>query len=312
MKIITRLFLLLLLSAPGIFAQLSGELKIAYNVLDNPEEGDYEIYVMDLNGNNKKNISNSKGTDWVYLGFRDKLYFVSDRDTVHGKYFLYEMDAEGNNIKRITNFNVDDSWLGVRYEGLELIVSSSYEGRRAFYIIDASSGEIHSKVTPPLAYINDPIFSPDGGIVIFRGCRDDYDKYRKDFDELYTMSPDGSALDKLTKYPANDTTASWREYHAGPPFWIPGTEKISFTSYREGNYDIYSVNLDGTGLKKLTSGKNDEGWHSWSPDGEMVVFDGTDRNVNYDIYIMDANGENVNKLTNEKKVEQAPVFVRTK
>jgi Tol biopolymer transport system component len=44
----------------------------------------------------------------------------------------------------------------------------------------------------------------------------------------------------------------------------------------------------------------------------MVVFDGTDRNVNYDIYIMDANGENVNKLTNEKKIEQAPVFVRTK
>jgi TolB protein len=126
------------------------------------------------------------------------------------------------------------------------------------------------------------------------------------------MSPDGSALDKLTTYPKGDTTASWREYHAGPPSWIPYTEKISFTSYREGSYNIYSTNLDGSEVKRLTTGNNDEGWHSWSPDGEMLVYDGTDRNVNYDIYIMDANGGNVKRLTNEKKVEQAPVFVRVK
>lgn len=56
--------------------------KIAYNVAYDIEKDDYEVFIMDMDGRNKKNISNHEGVDWVYYAWKDKIYFVSDRDTV--------------------------------------------------------------------------------------------------------------------------------------------------------------------------------------------------------------------------------------
>ncbi len=48
--------------------------------------------------------------------------------------------------------------------------------------------------------------------------------------------------------------------------------KIAFASKRDGNFEIYTINEDGTDLKRLTSNKNDDLKPQWSPDGRRILY----------------------------------------
>lgn len=279
-------------------------LQIAYNVLHDAEADDYEIFIMNLDGTEKKNISNWKGVDWVYRAFEDKIYFVSDRDTSHRKYFLYEMDADGGNVRRISHFLVEDSWMGVRKGGEEFAVSSNKDGKRhELYLIDRDGNEL-KRLTDNDYPDADPCFSPDGRQIVFRSKRGE-------LDELWIMDDDGAEPRQLTHYPADDTTAGRHEYHAGPPFWEPNWNFISYMSKQKGNYSIFTIDPDGKNPRQLTPDGFDEGYHAWSPDGRLVVFDGTPLDkVNYDIYLMNADGSDIRRLTMDTSYEQGPVFVK--
>ncbi len=63
--------------------------------------------------------------------------------------------------------------------------------------------------------------------------------------------------------------------------------------------DIFESNLDGSGLKRLTSEKGYDAEGSYSPDGSKIVFcSNRSGEKNLELYIMDADGKNVRKLTN--------------
>jgi Tol biopolymer transport system component len=65
------------------------------------------------------------------------------------------------------------------------------------------------------------------------------------------------------------------------PYWHPSGDKILFSSNLhnpEGrNFDIYMVNLDGTGLTQITTDEGFDGFPVFSPDGRYLVF-GSNRN----------------------------------
>ncbi len=70
--------------------------------------------------------------------------------------------------------------------------------------------------------------------------------------------------------------------------------KIAFSSNRSGNYEIYTMNADGTSVTNITNtSSTDEDSPSWSPDGSKIVYD-----VNGDIYTMNADGSSQIRLTN--------------
>jgi TolB protein len=281
--------------------------KIVYNVLFDKEKDNYEIFAMDPDGGNKRNISNWKGVDWVYASYNDRIYFVSDRDTSHRKYFLYEMDAEGKNVRRISSFLVADSWVGVRNGGEEFVVASSKDHRRGeIYRIDRNGNELR-RLTSDTLNDNDPIFSPDGESIVFRSKRGTR------YDELWMMDADGANLRRLTRYPEEDTTAFIHSYHAGPPFWEPNRNIISYISNQRSRTGIYLIRPDGTGGRPFTADTSmNYGWHSWSPDGEYLVTEVSDTaNTKFNIVLYTKDGRRVQQLTNEFRYEQGPVFVRT-
>lgn len=285
-------------------------LRIVYNVLHDSVGDDYEIFAMDTDGSNRRNISNRKGVDWVYSAYGDRVYFVSDRDTTHRMYFLYTMDADGGNVKKICPFRLEDSWVSARKGGGEVVVSGRKDGLRfTLYIIDSAGAVVRQLTNDTTQYFNDPAFSPDGREIVFRHRPKKRD--RTQFDELWMMKDDGTGMRQLTRYPADDTTADWGAYHAGPPFWEPNRNVISYMSLRKGNYSIFTIRPDGTGERQLTPDGFNETWHSWSPDGSRIVYDGSGLDQNeYDIYIMNADGSGVRKFPSLHRVEQAPVFVR--
>jgi TolB protein len=56
------------------------------------------------------------------------------------------------------------------------------------------------------------------------------------------------------------------------PTLSPNGEQIVFMSRREGNWEVYIVNADGSGLQRLTNDPADDGLPTWSPDGNAIAF----------------------------------------
>ncbi|MAT99961.1 MAG: hypothetical protein CL608_22705 [Anaerolineaceae bacterium] len=69
---------------------------------------------------------------------------------------------------------------------------------------------------------------------------------------------------------------------------VPG---LVFTSERDGNWEIYRMDVDGGNVVRLTETEISEGGASWSPDGRSLAF-WSRRDGNADIFVMGADGSN--------------------
>ena len=81
--------------------------------------------------------------------------------------------------------------------------------------------------------------------------------------------------------------------------------KIVFVSLRDGDYNIYVMDDDGSNVQRLTFTQwaQFDGAPAWSPDGKRIVFD---RNLDkgggqlIEMFVMDKDGRNVEQLTHYK------------
>ena len=76
-----------------------------------------------------------------------------------------------------------------------------------------------------------------------------------------------------------------------------GKRRIAFTSDRDGNYEIYSMDEDGANVRRLTNNLEPDGHPSWSPDGKRLAFVSS-REGPGAIYLMNADGSNVVRIPN--------------
>lgn len=126
-----------------------------------------------------------------------------------------------------------------------------------------------------------PAWTADGRIVFCGQDKNDRDNW-----DIYLMNSDGSGLRNLTKTPAS-TFECW-------PSPAPSGNKLGFTRATETSLEIWTMKLDGTGLRRVTDGLISD----WSPSGNDLAFTrdnaaGTDR----DIWIAHADGTGQRQLT---------------
>lgn len=81
--------------------------------------------------------------------------------------------------------------------------------------------------------------------------------------------------------------------------------QIAFGSTRDGNWEIYLMNADGTGQTNLTNNPAQDSSAAWSPDGHKIAFDSI-RDGNWEIYLMNPDGSAQTRLTNNSGVDVAP------
>lgn len=135
-------------------------------------------------------------------------------------------------------------------------------------------------------------------------------------DQIWTMPLNGGEP-KMISTGYGKTTCS---------FFIKGTNRIVYSSthahskeppppvdMRKGyvwsldEYDIYTVNLDGTDLVQLTNEPGYDAETAVSPDGKSIVFTSM-RNGDLDIYTMNIDGSNVKQLTKTLGYDGGPFF----
>jgi TolB protein len=288
-------------------------LRIVYNVFEDTAKDNYDIYSMKIDGTDKKNISNTPGVEWVYYTYKDRVFFISDRDTCHRCYFLYEMDADGNKVKRLSDLQLEDSWMSSRNYASEMIVLGRVGKLRAqLFLINLKTGTYKQITNDTVSTKRDPLFLPGGNEIVL-AYRPDRNLRRTVPDELWKMNLDGTNKFQLTHFPKEDTTTEWFRYHAGPPQWNNRYKFISYLSRQRRENQVYAVTPDGKKQWQITSGGMSSGWHSWSPDGEWLVMDRSSHDERgYDIYLMNYKTRETKRLTDSWKTEQAPVFVEIK
>jgi TolB protein len=137
----TRILLLFLFYTIAVTGQT--KYKIAYKVAQDSKNDDYEIYSMNLDGTDKRNITNHKDVAWTYYAWKNRLFFISDRDNCKRCYFLYEMEANGTNIRKMSDLRLEDSWMGSRRKSREMVVSGGIgtDLRYQLFVIDLTTGK---------------------------------------------------------------------------------------------------------------------------------------------------------------------------
>ena len=94
---------------------------------------------------------------------------------------------------------------------------------------------------------------------------------------------------------------------------FPGPNgQIAFSSDRDGNFEIYTMNSDGSDETRLTEDDANDFDPSWSPDGEKISFSSNrGSGENFEIHDIDADyGSDVTRLTEDDADDREPDWVQ--
>ena len=110
------------------------------------------------------------------------------------------------------------------------------------------------------------------------------------------MDANGDNPTNITNNPARDFDPSWS---------TDGTQ-IAFWTERDGNQEVYTVNLsDLVATNRSNNPGSNDFYPSWSPDGTQIVFVNDVSGI-WQIYSMDANGDNQTPLTDSSPNNRYP------
>lgn len=266
------------------------------------QDGNWEIYVMNADGTQPRNLTNHPAedvnADWSPDG--NKLLFISNRGGRRWRH-IHVMDADGRNVKPlIEGADHRDQHAGARWspDGTKILfVSYSlFDFLQDIHVIDTDGGNRRNLTNRPSVYLN-PSWSPDGTKIVVSS--DGPAPCGINCPDVYILDTQGKKLVRLTNSPTIDGAASWS----------PDGTKIVFHSARGGKREVYVIDANGKNLLNLTNHPASDYWPVWSPDGTKIAFSSsrdTVGDLREEVYVMEADGANPIRLTNHHLGETVP------
>ena len=206
----------------------------------------YDIFVADLNGNIRSQLTDTPGYDAeaTVSPKGDKIVFTSMRN---GDLDLYTMNIDGTNVKQITKT------LG--YDGGAFF---SPDGKKI--VFRASRPKTEEQKKEYLDYLSSGLVAPTEM-------------------EIFTCNADGSDMKQIT----NLGKANWAPFYhpSGKKILFSSNHKGT----RGFQFNIFMMEEDGSGLEQVTYDGVFDSFPMFSPDGKRLIFssnrnNGGTRNTN--------------------------------
>ena len=201
--------------------------------------GNWDIYSMDVNGDNLLQLSDHPASDRAPACSSDgrRIAFISERGVTSD---LYVMDNDGNNVIRLTHDNFFESRPSWSPDGTRIAFSSFRwaVGNSEIYAMDPDGNNLKN-LTRHKWHDVTPSWSPDGRKIAFHS-QHIFDPDVRYY--IYVITAEGEELEKLTEEGSNRF-----------PAYSPDGEKIAYVSHRNGDSNIYLMDTDGMNAVKLTN-----------------------------------------------------------
>jgi Tol biopolymer transport system component len=223
-------------------------------------DGDYAIFGSAANGKHQHRLTKEKGDAATPAGLffqfdpawspdGTKIAFGSHRE---GKSHIYVMSWDGTDTRRLTDSNQNDGRPSWSPEGKWIVFAR--EG--ALFRIPAAGGGPGRRIPTGPGSAEDPAYSPDGALIAY-----DYRKPGSSIREVYVTHADGTGTREVTHLGEQ----------TGRPVWSPDGKRLAFQSnVYEGHYEIYTVRLDGRGVKRVMFSDIDAIQPDWARDGTIA------------------------------------------
>lgn len=220
--------------------------------------------------------------------FGTRIYFVSTRT---GNQEIWVMDPDGSNQRQLTKFNTFTKEPAISQDGTKLAVARQ-----------AAAWEVNLFSVDPFRQLpfrnqkaslnSTPSFTPDGKQVVYSSsaggcCR------------IFIADLDGS----------NSKPLNLEESINVEPTVNPKSgNQIAFVSDRSGHPQIYTMNMDGTDVERVTNGQGEATNPSWHPGGQLIAFAWTQGFApgNFNIFYMDVVAQKPIQLTHGEGKNENP------
>jgi LysM repeat protein len=257
--------------------QATLEGKIAFTVWDTYQNR-YDLYISNIDGTGRNLLGN---------GFRqpqlrqDGAMLAANGEGAPNYEHLVRMNTSGGELVEISQYT-EDSYPSWSPSGDIVAFSST-----AYVDRESRLGIVHDIYGKQQDWIRvgttevrgeNPFWMADGRIV-YHGCDFLVDHAACG---LFVVPSGGGAYRRLTTDSSDTSPAG-------------SGSRVVFMSARDGNWEVYAVNIDGSGLKRLTDNSSNDGLPTWSPDGKSIAFV-SNRSGGWAIWVMDASGDNQRKL----------------
>lgn len=244
--------------------------------------GKKEIYIMDFDGTNVKQITRHRSISfapgWSPDGSKIAYsLFTRHRNNVKN-IDLYEFDFKTSSYRMLSNRKGINSGAAYSPDGKKIALTMSFLGNPEIFTLDPET-QVVTRITKSMGFDVDPAWSPDGASMAFVSSRTGPPM-------VYSMKLDGSSTQRLTYAGKYNAT----------PSWSPQNNKMAFAGWIEGRFDIFIMNPDGTNIERLTKNEGNNEDPHFSPDGNFIAFS-SNRTGQQNVYVMNVDGTFLKRLT---------------
>lgn len=235
-------------------------------------DGSGDLFIRDLETKKDRAILHSESAE-MFPKFSPDGKSVVVQHKVGGNAEICIVSAQGGEVQNLTNNPARDIQPAWSPDGSKIAFASNREGNYdvfPLYLMNADGTNQH-RIYASYAINGFPSWSPSGTEIVFANDKEDN---RTGNFELFLIEPETVNAEKRLTFHAR--------YDIEPAF-SPDGRRIAFASNADGNWEIYVVNSDGTGLLRLTRNPASEANPSWSPDSTKLIFS-SDRSGRFALY----------------------------
>ena len=218
------------------------------------------IYTMNADGSGLRSLTPS-GLQGMPSYSPDGKRLAFDRTLPHED-AIWTMNLDGTGLRQVTHNKPAgkdecrcDGSPSFSPDGKRIAFVRTINERKVALFTVRTSGGDREQLTPWSRGVAAKVdWSPDGSRIVFSSPQFNPGPKGRSAN-VYTIRPDGSGLTQLT----HDTGG---KVHNGADAFSPDGTKIVYINNSTGAFQLYTMNLDGTGVTKLTDAK-DAHWANW-------------------------------------------------